>query len=310
MRGQVHREREVVAPVVELADLPDAVGEHPVGELLDEAGVLGDTHEVTRRHDTADVMRPPHQCFGTDDQSAGEVELGLELQVEFEIVDGGAEVAEHREARRGATVELGPEELGAGVTGLGVEHRDVCMANRQFGVVGAAVEKCDSDARRDDDRESVEREGLLSGSDALLGDVEGPVFVGGVDHRSEFIAGETREEALRPELLGHAAGELDEQLIAGVVTERVVDLLEPVEVHHHHVALHALGGECCCGGEVALERQTIREAGERIVSRFVLDSTVEHPLAEARGQLIGEVLDTLCVFLREAGFGSVRIVRR
>ena len=34
----------------------------------------------------------------------------------------------------------------------------------------------------------------------------------------------------------HPVAELDEQRVAGVVTERVVDLLEAIEVHHHHPA--------------------------------------------------------------------------
>ena len=66
-------------------------------------------------------------------------------------------------------------------------------------------------------------------------------------------------------------GDLLEQHVAVVVAERVVDLLEVVEVHDHHreAAVAALGGAQRLLDAVA-EQHAVGQAGERVVQRLVL----------------------------------------
>ncbi|HST39173.1 MAG TPA: hypothetical protein VLK58_06680, partial [Conexibacter sp.] len=65
-------------------------------------------------------------------------------------------------------------------------------------------------------------------------------------------------------------GDLLEEHVAVVMTERVVDLLEVVEVHDHHreAAVAALGGAQRLLDAVA-EQHAVGQAGERVVQRLV-----------------------------------------
>ena len=68
-----------------------------------------------------------------------------------------------------------------------------------------------------------------------------------------------------------AAADLLEQHVAVVVAERVVDLLEVVEVHEHHggrVSRRAAARSACC--DAVAEQHAVRQAGERVVERLVL----------------------------------------
>jgi hypothetical protein len=55
----------------------------------------------------------------------------------------------------------------------------------------------------------------------------------------ELIGGETRQDIARREDRAKATPGLDEQLVAGMMPERVVDLLEPVEVEQDDEELTA-----------------------------------------------------------------------
>ena len=86
--------------------------------------------------------------------------------------------------------------------------------------------------------------------------------------------------------------DLVEEQVAVVVAERVVDLLEAVEVHEHHrdARAVALGGEDRLGGAVA-EQRAVGQPGEVVVQRAVL---VHDRVAAAlvdRGERQGEQRD-------------------
>ena len=115
MRREVHRQREVVTAVLEVAQFDDALCEHGVGQLLDQTRVLGDSDEVDRGHLPASMVIPAREGFGAGDEAAGQVELRLVRHRELPVVERPSEIAEHREPGRGATIEFGAEELDADV---------------------------------------------------------------------------------------------------------------------------------------------------------------------------------------------------
>ena len=62
------------------------------------------------------------------------------------------------------------------------------------------------------------------------------------------------------------AGDAADQVVAGVVAERVVDRLEAVDVDDHHRALAAVaGGEGDVLVELGAEAAAVEQAGERVV---------------------------------------------
>ena len=83
------------------------------------------------------------------------------------------------------------------------------------------------------------------------------------------------------------------QLVAGVVAEGVVDLLEPVQIHHHDVAVVAVRRLAVDRREVALEGRAVRETRQRIVLGLELHLAMQHAPAEARRELIRKTLRTV-----------------
>ena len=84
-------------------------------------------------------------------------------------------------------------------------------------------------------------------------------------HR-ELVAGEAGDDVGGPHPLAHDRGDVADQVVAGVVAERVVDRLEAVDVDDHHRALAAVaGGEGDVLVELGAEAAAVEQAGERVV---------------------------------------------
>ena len=73
------------------------LGEYPVADLGDEVASLRHRDEFAGRHQPALRIAPAHQRFGTDDLPAVQVDLGLVVQFEFAVADGGIETGFHFE---------------------------------------------------------------------------------------------------------------------------------------------------------------------------------------------------------------------
>ena len=129
-------------------------------------GVLGDSHEVGRRHRATNGVRPSHERLGADDDAGAQVELGLVVEAQVLTLDRGAQVTEHRQPRRCPAIDLVAIRLDPEFLGLGVERRDVGApdGDRRVDVV---VDDGDADAGGDDQLEVVQgdRAGCLGEQD-------------------------------------------------------------------------------------------------------------------------------------------------
>ena len=65
-----------------------------------------------------------------------------------------------------------------------------------------------------------------------LGDPGGYLGVG-ADDRGEFLAAEPADHVVDAHAVAHRGGEDPQRLVAGRVTEAVVDRLEVIEIEHH-----------------------------------------------------------------------------
>src|SRR5437870_11519445 len=112
-----------------------------------------------------------------------------------------------------------------------------------------------------------------------------------VEVDAELVAAEAGHGVALAKRLRKAPADLVEELIAEVMAEGVVDLLEAIEVHHdhpHRVAAAARGGD---GVLQAIEKQgAIGQAGQTVMSGlvddllFALRDSGAHAV-ERRGQL-------------------------
>ncbi len=84
-------------------------------------------------------------------------------------------------------------------------------------------------------------------------------------HR-ELVAGEAGDDVGGAHPLAQDLGDLADQVVAGLVAEPVVDLLEAVDVDDHHRALAAVaGGEGDVTVELGAEAAAVQQPGERVV---------------------------------------------
>jgi hypothetical protein len=145
--------------------------------------------------------------------------------------------------------------------------------------------------RGDDELEVIDRDGLCKGVVACFREGHDVTFATTLPDDGELVAGEPSEKITWLERAGHAVRELDQQLVAGVMPERVVDLLETIQVEHHDEGQVVTDTTCGNIHDLVLERGPVGEAGQSVVSCLSFDSAVEQTLTETRAQLIGQVLN-------------------
>ena len=149
-----------------------------------------------------------------------------------------------------APIDLVAVDLDAESLRLGVEHRDVRVPQRSA-FFDFVVDDGQTGARRDDDLETIERDRPADFVHTGPRQLEHLLsVVAGADDR-ELIAGESCEHVIGVDQRSESVTHHDEEVVAGVVTERVVHFLEPVEVEHDHEWLTvALAG----GGTSMIDR--------------------------------------------------------
>jgi hypothetical protein len=92
----------------------------------------------------------------------------------------------------------------------------------------------DADGRTDLERQLLVAEGPVEQQSDQLGDADGGIDVGDLRQQDpELVTAEPGDDAFVLEVLLEAGADLLEQDVAVVVAERVVHLLEAVEVHQH-----------------------------------------------------------------------------
>jgi len=264
--------------------------EHQVGELLDQSSVFSDAHELRGWDHTTDRMRPAHERLGTDDRAGVEIELRLEVEMQLLVLDRGAEIAEHRQSSRCPAIDLVAVDLHTEPLRLGVEHRDIGEPQWRA-LVEVVVDDGKSGAGGGDDLEPVEGDGTSHLANTVPREFEYFLPVGSVAGDGELVAGKACQHVVGPEHGGEPFGHQDEQVVAGVVAQGVIHFFETIEVEkddEEQTVTAASGGRFV---DRAFERRAVGEAREPVEPGFTLDALVEHPLAQAGGELFCEVLE-------------------
>lgn len=83
------------------------------------------------------------------------------------------------------------------------------------------------------------------------------------------MAAQTHDSAGVAQSAGHAPSDVDQELIAGGVPERIVDLFEPVQIHQQQrkPAIAAIGLDRCL--DSLAKQRPAREPGQRVVQRLM-----------------------------------------
>ena len=93
------------------------------------------------------------------------------------------------------------------------------------------------------------------------------------EDEGELVSAEASDDVGLAQASAEHAGEADDQLVAGGMAERVVDVLEAVEVDHgERSAAGVAAGASELRLELALEAAAVQQTRQRIVIGHVLES--------------------------------------
>ena len=303
--GEVHRDAEVVAgrPPASRTAASDGV-EHLGRQAADEAAALGDRDELLGPDRAEHRVLPADERLDARDLAGAQP--GLRLDVHLGASPCCTAVAQLRhqgQVVRLVGVQLGVVEPDPPGGGLGVGHRHVGALEqrtpgrwRASGAIATPTEAATSHLV------PVERDGLLEGPQQAAGEVHGAVLVDGAGEQDgELVAAEPGDGAGRADDALEPEGDLHEQAVALLVPERLVDLLELVEVEDEDrgAGRRALGHRGQRGGEPALQVRAVGQAGEGVVQRVVPQLADELAVAQRDAGVVGDGLEQEGVVLVE-----------
>ena len=159
----------------------------------------------------------------------------------------------------------------AGAHALGLVHGDVGALQQPHRVLRVVREERDADAGVDVDVDAADRERLLERGAQPQARGAGRGLVAGLEDDRELVAAQPRQRVVLAQQLLQPRADLAQHLVAGVVAERVVELLEAVEVDQQQRELVAVRA-------ARLDRRVQRvdqvaavaEAGEVVGHRLLL----------------------------------------
>ena len=234
-------------------------------------------------------VRPANQRLSTGDAPVACRHLRLQVDVELLLLERRACGEVQVPAPGCILVELGRVPDDAELVALRLVHGRVGTVQEAGAVVALVRPPSRPEAGADLEGDPAElhtaRERLVDLQDPFVQvelAVRGSV---GEQHR-ELVTAEPGDHVGRPGGARQAAGDLDEELVAHLVTERVVDLLEAVEIDHDHRTAALVVGEARRQGD--LEAEPVRQAGQRIVLGLRLEFLDQVVVGQAGAQGVGE----------------------
>jgi hypothetical protein len=199
----------------------------------------------------------------------------LEIEEEFVLPDRAAEIGFERQTD---AITFGNLSLEKGdptaVAKLGFVHGGVGGTEDVGGFLAASAETGDAATGTGDDRTPVDYDRFLErGLDAAGGDLRGANIGDSAQQAGELVAAETSDEVAGADRSAKPVGEGDEELIAGGVTETVVDGFEAVEIEEKE------------RGNLTVTRGAMKIAAEEIDQRVAIGQTGEGIVVGTVGEL-------------------------
>ena len=242
--------------------------ERPATQADDVSGLLGHRHEDGRGDRAQDRVVPPGQCLEADHLLGAEVDDRLVVQGELAALEGAAEPVGHLVALGEPGAHRRVEDLDPVASrGLRLVHGGVRLADELVGAHPGPGHG-QTGAHRDPRSAAIPAEVGLQRVDDPLGDLEGGRDVVDVRHQDgELVAAHPGHGVDRAHVRRDDVGDPPQDAVAHVVTERVVDLLEPVEVAeaHGHGASVGRQPDSSASARPLQQQAAVGEAGELVV---------------------------------------------
>ena len=267
-----------------LGELRERGLEHVQGQRPHQRGVLGVREERARAAQAVHGVLPAHERLDAGDAAGREVDLRLVVQDQLVALERAAQLGDQRQPLARVAVARRVVGLEAGARLLGLVHRDVGALQQRVGVGAVLRAERGADARVHHDLEPVDLERVLERDADPAPDLGRARQPGAGQQQRELVAAEPRDEAVRRRPPPAGAGRAGQQPVAGVVAERVVELLEAVEVDHRD-GQRSPSPSLELRREALVEQAAVREPGQLVgqrelargVQRGVLEEGQRHP---------------------------------
>ena len=224
--------------------LPQRRSENPVGEWLDDAGVLSERNELIRRHHPASRVVPAQQRLEADRRSSLDVDQRLVVQGEAVVLDGGAELRHQSQVAGSLVLEIRVENRHAPAAALRHMQRDVGAPEEDVRATTVLRVSHHPDAGSDSQWVAVDEEGLFQGRVQLFGYEAGLLLIGSQQQNAELVAADTGDQVILAHALPDPASQLLEDVVPRQVAKRFVDLLEMIQVEGEHGQRPSLDDRC------------------------------------------------------------------
>ena len=173
-------------------------------------------------------MWPAKKRLYRDDRAGGEIDLRLVVELELAVLERRAEVV-HEAQPVGLGVDL-RVVYGVGVAAvLGAVHRQVGAAHER-GRLGRVPTQGDADARPDAHGDHFEHERFADDGRDAFGDRHPVRFPAVEEKDGQLVAADAKEQVAIVEASADAGADLPQQVVTCGVPERVVHLLEVIEI--------------------------------------------------------------------------------
>lgn len=250
--------------------------DHPFAQLDDRAGGLGHRDKFVRQDDAPGRMIPADQRFIADGLLVLDIDQRLVEQFKLLALERGLQVQLHRPAVLQRLQHLGPEhrQLPAPVF-LGPVQRDIGALQQILCGIARIAGQRDADADADRNIVPVDtqwRTDLASDVPAEISDILSRRDRPQADR--ELVAAQPRGNILDPDRFFQPAADRLQHPVPGAVPHRVVDRLEPVDVHIEQGQAFPVVQPGQRALHRAVERRAVGQTGQIVIMGQPVDLVV------------------------------------
>ena len=193
-----------------------------------------------------------------------------------------AQFPEQRQVLLLAGIELRVVDRAADLVALGDIHRDVGIAHQRLRIGRMIGKECNADAGAHVERLILEVDRSLQRRDDALCQLDHLCSLHRRHQQREFVAPQARHTAGAAHERAQAHADLAQHVIADAVAERVIDELEPVQIHHQDRERFPARLRL---GDAALESfaklRAVRQLRQRVLVRQLQDALLAFGNARA-----------------------------